>query len=187
VRQDADFLTAFRKLPSVYDWHAQAGPQPEPNICSICSASMKLTSRSVPEFLPPPTINFLTEKPSPSVRRVLSILCFIAGSACAANSPPFEIAISRFCPSTIQWRAARTVSELTVTLTGANCQMLTQYFFPLWSPFNRPSMKSATAPGQNPATTHKTFNDYLEFFLHVASNGSSEPRAEFVRQVMSLK
>jgi hypothetical protein len=75
VRQDADFLTALRKLPSVYDWHAQPGPQPEHN-SSICSASMKLTSRSVPEFLPPPPINFLTEKPSPSVRRVLSITLF---------------------------------------------------------------------------------------------------------------
>jgi hypothetical protein len=28
----------------------------------------------------------------------------------------------------------------------ANCRMLSQYFSPLWSPFNRPSMKSATAP-----------------------------------------
>jgi hypothetical protein len=182
VRQDADFLTALRKLPSVYDCMLNSGPQREPNICSICSASTKLTSQIdnciiaavdlCSRISAAATYQFPDGKPFSFRSACVIHTLFYSGVGMCSELPSIR---DRDFPLLSNYDSTESCSD---SIRTDRCPGLGELpdakpiFFPLWSPFNRPSMKSATAPGQNPATMPKpTFNDYLEFFCMLPRRG----------------
>jgi len=188
VRENADFVTAMRRLPIVYDWHAQPRPATRTeyllDMLAIDETDEPLCSR----ISPTATYQFPDGKTF-SLRSACVIhTLFYSGVGMSSELPSIR---DRDFPLLSKYDSMESCSDSIRTNRYPDWGEppdAKPIFFPTLESFQsaldevgyRPDQKAATAP-------KPTFNDYLEFFLHVASHGSPESRAEFVSQIMSLK